>query len=580
MIKNILSHLEEYKKYAILSPIFVVIEVIMDIALPYLMSLIIDRGITAKSKEDLYKIGLLLILSIVIAFASGMLSGYFATKASAGLSKNLRSSMFKNIQNFSFEDVDKFSTGSLVTRMTTDVQNVQSSFQASIRIAIRSPLMLIFSFIMSFKIHRNLAFNFLIVFPIILLGMYFIVSRAHPIFTSIFKTFDKLNTVVSENLSGIRVVKSFVKEDHEIQKFKKTSQSLFEKYVRVSKLMALANPIMQFSIYLITMLIAWFGAHFIVAGSLTTGELMSLITYAFQIQISLMILSVILVQIIISRNSAERISEVLNAKSSIQNPENPIMDVDNGSIEFKNVYFSYVNDEDKCALKNINLKINSGDNVGIIGSTGSSKTSLINLIPRLYDTTSGDVLVSGKNVKDYDLKTLRDSVSVVLQKNQLFTGTVIENLKWGNENATLDEVVEAAKIAQADSFINAENDGYNSTVERGGTNFSGGQRQRLCIARALLKKPQILILDDSTSALDNTTEQNLVNELNTHLPDMTRIIISQRVSSLINCDYIIVMDKGEVNGVGTHDELLKSNNIYNEIATTQMEGGDFDAQRR
>ena len=440
--------------------------------------------------------------------------------------------------------------------------------------------MLIFSFIMSFKIHRNLAFNFLIVFPIILLGMYFIVSRAHPIFTSIFKTFDKLNTVVSENLSGIRVVKSFVKEDHEIQKFKKTSQSLFEKYVRVSKLMALANPIMQFSIYLITMLIAWFGAHFIVAGSLTTGELMSLITYAFQIQISLMILSVILVQIIISRNSAERISEVLDAKSSIQNPENPIMDVDNGSIEFKNVYFSYVNDEDKCALKNINLKINSGDNVGIIGSTGSSKTSLINLIPRLYDTTSGDVLVSGKNVKDYDLKTLRDSVSVVLQKNQLFTGTVIENLKWGNENATLDEVVEAAKIAQADSFINAENDGYNSTVERGGTNFSGGQRQRLCIARALLKKPQILILDDSTSALDNTTEQNLVNELNTHLPDMTRIIISQRVSSLINCDYIIVMDKGEVNGVGTHDELLKSNNIYNEIATTQMEGGDFDAQRR
>ena len=577
MIKNILSHLEEYKKYAILSPIFVVIEVIMDIALPYLMSLIIDRGITAKSKEDLYKIGLLLILSIIIAFISGMLSGYFATKASAGLSKNLRYSMFKNIQNFSFEDVDKFSTGSLVTRMTTDVQNVQNSFQASIRIAIRSPLMLIFSFIMSFRIHRNLAFNFLIVFPIILLGMYFIVSRAHPIFTSIFKTFDKLNTVVSENLSGIRVVKSFVKEDHEIEKFKNTSQSLFEKYVRVSKLMALSNPIMQFSIYLITMLIAWFGAHFIVAGSLTTGELMSLITYAFQIQISLMILSVILVQIIISRNSAERISEVLNAKSSIQNPENPIKEVSDGSIEFKNVYFSYVNDKDKCALKNINLKIKSGDNVGIIGSTGSSKTSLTNLIPRLYDTTSGDVLVGGKNVKNYDLKTLRDSVSVVLQKNQLFTGTVIENLKWGNENATLDEVIEAAKIAQADSFINAENDGYNSVVERGGTNFSGGQRQRLCIARALLKKPQILILDDSTSALDNTTEQNLVNELNAHLPDMTRIIISQRVSSLINCDYIIVMDKGEINGIGTHDELLKTNNIYKEIATTQMEGGDFDA---
>lgn len=577
MVKNILSNLDEYKAYSILSPIFVIIEVIMDIALPYLMSLIIDRGIDAKSKEDLLKIGFLLILSIVIAFISGILSGYFATKASAGLAKNLRLNMFNNIQKFSFEDVDTFSTGSLITRMTTDVQNIQSAFQASIRIAIRSPLMLIFSFMMSFKIHKSLAFNFIFIVPIILVGMYFIVSRAHPLFNQIFKTFDKLNTIVSENLGGIRVVKSFVKEDHEIEKFNDTSQSLYEKYVKVSKLMALGNPIMQFSIYLITILIAWFGAHFIVAGSLTTGELMSLITYAFQIQISLMMLSMILVQITISRNSAERVSEVLSKKSSIVNGENPVYEINDGSIEFKNVYFSYVHDSDKCALKNINLNIKSGENVGIIGSTGSSKTTLINLIPRLYDTLSGDVLVSEKNVKEYDLKTLRDSVSVVLQKNQLFTGTIIENLRWGNEEASYEEVVEAAKIAQAHDFIMEEEKSYDAHVERGGTNFSGGQRQRLCIARALLKKPKILILDDSTSALDNATEQRLVNELNTNLPHMTRITISQRVNSLINCDYIIVIDQGKINGIGTHSELIEKNKIYREIATTQIEGGDFDA---
>ncbi|MBP2024520.1 ABC transporter ATP-binding protein [Peptoniphilus stercorisuis] len=577
MVKNILSNLKENKKYAILSPIFVIVEVFMDIALPYLMSLIIDRGISAKSKEDLLKIGVLLILSIVIAFVSGIYSGYFATKASSGLAKNLRESMFNNIQSFSFEDVDKFSTGSLITRMTTDVQNIQMAFQASIRIAIRSPLMLIFSFIMSFRIHRELAMNFLFIFPIIILGMYLIISKAHPIFSQIFKTFDRLNTIVSENLSGIRVVKSFVKEDHEIEKFNDTSYDLYEKHVKVSKLMAFGMPLMQFSIYLITILIAWFGAHFVVVGSLTTGELMSLITYAFQIQISLMILSMILVQVTISRNSAERVSDVLSATSSIRSPKNPVLEVANGDIEFNDVYFSYVHDSDKCALKNINLNIKSGDNVGIIGSTGSSKTTLINLIPRLYDTLSGNVKVSGVDVRDYDLKTLRDSVSVVLQKNQLFTGTIIENLRWGNEDASLDDVIKASKIAQAHDFILSESDQYDAKVERGGTNFSGGQRQRLCIARALLKKPKILILDDSTSALDNTTEQTLINELDKNLPSMTRIIISQRVNSLRNCDYIIVMDKGRINGIGTHDELVKTNKIYNEIVSTQVEGGDFDA---
>lgn len=576
MVKNILSNLKEYKIYAVLSPIFVLIEVIMDIAIPYLMSLIIDKGITAKSKSDLYHIGALLILSIIIAFASGILSGYFATKASSGLSKNIRRSMFNNIQKFSFEDVDRFSTGSLITRMTTDVVNVQNAFQASIRIAIRSPLMLIFAFIMSFKIHRDLAFSFLIVFPIILLGMYFIVSRAYPIFSKIFKTFDKLNTIVSENLSGIRVVKSFVKENHEIEKFNKTSDDLYRKYLKVSNLMILGNPIMQFSVYLVTLIIGWFGAHFIVSGSLETGQLMSLITYAFQIQISLMILSMVLVQITVSRNSAERISEVLNADSAIVNPEDPVMEVPDGSVSFNNVYFSYSNDIDKCAISDINLNIKQGDNVGIIGSTGSSKTTLVSLIPRLYDTLKGDVTVGGINVRNYDLKTLRDSVAVVLQKNQLFTGTVEENLKWGNENATHEEVVEAAKISQAHDFIMDEVDGYDSPVSRGGTNFSGGQKQRLCIARALLKKPKILILDDSTSALDNRTEQNLVRELNDKLPSMTRITISQRINSLKNCDYIIVMDKGQINGMGTHNELIETNEIYREIALTQLEGGDFD----
>lgn len=577
MVKNILSNLKENKKYAILSPIFVIIEIFMDIALPYLMSLIIDRGITAKSKEDLLRIGALLVLSIVIAFASGIFSGFLATKASAGLAKNLRESMFKNIQRFSFKDVDRFSTGSLITRMTTDVQNIQMAFQVSIRIAIRAPLMLIFSFIMSFRIHKELAMNFLFVFPIIVLGIYLIVSRAYPIFSIVFKTFDKLNTIVSENLGGIRVVKSFVKENHEIEKFNKTSYDLYEKYVKVSKLMAFGMPLMQFSIYLITILIAWFGAHFIVVGSLTTGELMSLITYAFQIQISLMMLSMVLIQLTTSRNSAERISEVLTDNSNITNPENPILEVENGDIEFNNVYFSYVEDSEKCALRNINLNIKSGDTVGIIGSTGSSKTTLINLIPRLYDTFSGSVKVSGVDVKSYDLKTLRDSVSVVLQKNQLFTGTIIENLRWGNENATLEEVIEAAKIAQAHDFILNEPKEYDALVERGGSNFSGGQRQRLCIARALLKKPKILILDDSTSALDNTTEQTLINELDKNLPSMTRIIISQRINSLKNCDYIIVMDQGQIDGIGSHDELMETNKIYNEIASTQMEGGDFDA---
>lgn len=577
MLKNILSNLKEYKITAILSPFFVIIEVFMDIAIPYLMSIIVDKGVIMKNSDAIMKIGILLLISIAIAFASGLLSGHFATKASSGLAKNLRSSMFKNIQNFSFKNVDDFSKSSLITRMTTDIQNIQTAFQMSIRLAIRSPLMLIFAFIMSFKINSNLAFKFLIVFPIILFGMYFIVSRAYPIFSDIFKGFDKLNNIVSENLNGIRVVKSFVKEDHEIKKFENISDYLYKKNLKVSYLMILAEPIMQFSIYLVTILIAWSGTHLIVNSSLETGQLMSMITYAMQIQISLMLFSMTLVQLTMSRNSAERINEVLIAKSDIVNPEHGIKIVNDGSIEFKNVNFSYFNDMNKLSLKNINFKINSGDNVGIIGSTASSKSTLINLIPRLYDVTSGEVLVSGKNVRDYDIFALRDSVSVVLQKNNLFSGTVLENLRWGKKDATEDEAVNALKIAQA-SFIFTNDNGLNQKVEREGTNFSGGQKQRLCIARAILKNPKILILDDSTSALDNKTENDLTKNIKEYFPDMTRITISQRVNSIMNCDYIIVMDNGEISDIGTHEYLMENNTLYNEIYNSQIEGGDFDAK--
>ncbi|WP_036730506.1 ABC transporter ATP-binding protein [Peptoniphilus mikwangii] len=579
MIKKIISYLNEYKIYSFLSPSCVIVEVFMDIAIPYLMSLIIDRGITLGSKEDLFKMGFLLILCVIIALFSGILSGYFATKASSGLAKNLRYAMFKKIQSYSFEDIDSFSKGSLVTRMTTDVQNVQIAFQMSIRLAIRAPLMLIFSFLMSLRINRSLSLNFLLIFPILIIGIYFIISKAFPIFEIIFKTYDKLNTIVSENLLGIRVVKSFDRENHESEKFKSTSKKLFNNYSKVSKLIALSAPLMQFSVYFLTIFIAWIGTKFIVAGNLTTGQLLSLITYSFQIQISLMLMSMVLVNLIISRNSTGRIVEVLNKNPSLTSDKNGITVISDGSINFENVNFSYFKNENKLSLKNINLSIKSGDNVGIIGATGSSKTTLVSLIPRLYDTLSGSVKIGGIDVRKYNLKSLRDSISIVLQKNQLFTGTVLENLKWGNENASIDEVINAAKIAQAHDFIMEDKDGYDRKVERGGTNFSGGQRQRLCIARALLKNPKVLILDDSTSALDNSTEIKFVEALKATNPELTKITISQRINSLANCNYIIVMDNGEINAVGTHDELIRTNKIYHEIAQTQNRGGELNEQK-
>lgn len=577
MIKTIISYVKEYKIYSLLCPIFVVIEIAMDVLIPYLMSLIIDKGIRLGSKDDIIKYGIYLIIAVIIAFATGMISGYLATKASAGLAKNLRYAMFENIQDFAFEDIESFSTGSLITRMTTDVQNIQAAYQMTNRLALRAPLLLAFAMAMSFNIHFSLSLTFMLIFPILIIGLAYIINNAHPIFIRIFKTYDNLNTMVSENLLGIRVVKSFVKEEHEIEKFHVLSKKLFKMYTRVSKLMACANPLMMLSTYVASLLIAYFGTVYILEGTLSTGQLVSLINYAVQIQISLMMLSFVVVQFIISKNSAERVVEVLNTKTSLDKNLSGITTIKDGSVDFKDVCFSYLHNESKYVLKNASFSIKSGDSVGIIGSTGSSKSTLISLIPRLYEVDCGSVKVGGVDVKDYNLNSLRDAVSVVLQKNTLFSGTILENLRWGDESATLEQVQEAAKLAQAHDFIMQTENGYDTKIERGGANFSGGQKQRLCIARALLKNPKILILDDSTSALDNETEKKIVGGLTKLRPDLTKIIISQRINSLENTDYIIVMNQGKIDSIGTHQELLNTNEIYQDIAQTQI-GGDFDEQ--
>lgn len=577
MLKVVFDNLGEYKKYAILSPFFVLIEVLMNAAIPFFMSKIIDEGILKNARENIIHYGLILFVVAGISLATGIISGYLATKASSGLAKNMRYSMFENITNFSFENMDKFKRGTLITRMTTDVQMVQIAFQMTIRMAIRSPLTLIFCFIMSFKLSRELAPTFVIIIPLIALGMGYIIKGAYPIFERVFKITDKLNTAVSENLSAIRVVKSFAREDKEIKKFNDISDELQNNYIKASKLLALSNPLMSFSTYLMTILIAWLGSHYIVAGNMSTGALTGLVTYAIQIQISLLMLSMILVQITIARNSIRRINEVIETTPSIVSPENPVKNVKNGEIIFDQVYFSYSGDLDKAVLKNINLKINSGDYVGIIGPTGSGKSTLISLIARLFDTTRGEVYVGGENVKNYDLVSLRDEVSVVLQKNQLFTGTLRENLKWADEDLSDEELKEALYIASCDDFIDVEKD-LDMMVQRGGTNFSGGQRQRISIARSLLKNPKILIMDDSTSALDNKTEEKIIESLNNLRPDMTKILISQKIKSLKNTDYTLVMDRGEIESIGKHADLIEKSPIYREINETQESDGDFDAK--
>lgn len=577
MIKKLLKSVREYKIYAILTPIFVMIEVIMEVVLPYLMSLLIDKGVYAENMTAAFRYGGLLLLAAFIALLFGFLSAKNDAKAGAGFAKNLRKDLYYKVQDFSFANIDKFSTSSLVTRLTTDVTYIQQAFQGALRAAIRAPFMLIFSLVAAFSINRKIALIFLALIPIVFTILFLISRRALPLFRQTFKKYDDLNNIVEENTSGMRVVKGFVLEDEEIDKFENKSREIYELFSKAERTLAFNHPSIQLAMYTATLFISYLGARIIVNTNmteLTTGQLSSLVTYSIQILMSIMFVTMMIVMATMSIASMQRVTEVLDEKPSIKNPENPVMDVKDGSIKFEDVSFSYVNDKEKEVLQNINIDIKSGQTIGIVGGTGDGKSSLVNLIPRLYDVTEGKLLVGGVDVRDYDLEVLRDEVSCVLQKNVLFSGTIKENLKWGNQEATDEEIVEACKLAQADSFIETFPDKYDTFIEQGGTNVSGGQKQRLCIARALLKKPKILILDDSTSAVDTKTDKLIRDAFNNKIPDTTKIIIAQRVASVEEADQIIVLDNGLINGIGTHDELMKTNAIYREVYESQTQKGD------
>ena len=572
MIKKLAKSIKEYKRESILTPILVSLEVVMEVIIPLLMANLIDKGMYAGDMNEVLKIGLELVGAAMLSLIFGVLSGSVAAKASAGFAKNLRKDLYYKVQDFSFSNIDKFSTASIITRLTTDVTYVQMAFQMIIRIAVRTPLMLVFSLIMAFGINKELSLIFLILIPIVSAALGLISTKVYPIFDRVFKKYDDLNEIVEENVSSIRVVKSYVLEEKEKEKFSKTSNEIYKDFTKAEKIMALNSPIMQFAIYSALILISWFGARIIVNShmtALTTGELTSLLTYSIQILSSLMMLTMILVMCTMSKASAQRIVEILDEEPDLKNKKNPIEEVKNGDIEFQNVGFSYVGKKNKEVLKNINLKIKSGETIGIIGGTGDGKSSLINLIPRLYDVSEGKVLVGGVNVKDYDLKVLRDQVANVLQKNVLFSGTIKENIRWGDENASDEDVERVCKLAQADEFIQGFDKKYDTYIEQGGTNVSGGQKQRLCIARALLKKPKILILDDSTSAVDTKTDSLIRKAFREEIPNTTKIIIAQRISSVQDADKIVVMDNGRIDAIGTHEELLKSNKIYQEVYESQ-----------
>ena len=579
IVKTLSKCIREYKKESILTPVYMAGEVFMEVAITYVLSLLIDRGITPGNMGEILRIGGLLILCALVSLAFGVMSGRSAAVASTGFAKNVRQDMYYNIQTFSFANIDRFSTASLITRLTTDVTRMQHAYMMLIRIAIRSPLMLIFSLIMSFRINARIATVFLCAVPVLGLGIYIMMSKAHPIYERVFKTYDELNRVVQENLRGIRVVKAFVREDHEREKFGKVSDTIYRDFSRAEKITTFGSPLMQASVYTCILLSSWLGAHIIVAGSMTTGQLMSVLTYAMSILSSLMMLSMVLMTLIISRASAERICEVLNERTDIANAPGAETVIPDGSVDFDGVSFSYGGRGGRSCLENIDLHIRSGETIGLIGGTGSGKSTLVQLIPRLYDVTEGCVRVGGTDVREYDIETLRNAVSMVLQKNELFSGTVAENLRWGNENATMEEIRHAARVAQADGFIMAMPEGYDSEMEQGGSNVSGGQKQRLCIARALLKNPKILILDDSTSAVDTATDRAIRDAFRNEMPDVTKIIIAQRISSVQDADRIIVMDNGRITDFGTHDELLNRCCIYREVYESQQKGGgDFDEQ--
>ena len=573
MIKRLLKSVREFKKDALLTPFFVVLEVVMEVIIPLVMALLIDKGIDGQDMAAIWKYGIILVLCAMLALVFGAAAGTFAARASTGFARNLRHDMYYNVQNFSFSNIDKFSTGSIVTRLTTDVTNVQNAFQMCTRIAVRCPVMLVFALFMAMRINSRMALVFLAVLPILAIGMGILMKVVGPVFERAFKIYDRMNTVVQENVRGIRVVKTYVREDHETEKFEGVSGMLYRTFSKAQKTMAGVMPLMQFCMYACMLLISWFGARLIVGGSMTTGELTSMFSYAMQILMSLMMVAMVFVMITMAKASAERVAEILDEQPDLHNPANPIHEVKDGAIEFDDVSFSYKGDERKLALKNVNLHIKAGQTVGILGGTGSAKSTLVQLIPRLYDTTHGTVKVGGVDVRDYDIEALRDQVAMVLQKNVLFSGTIKENLRWGDENASDEELERVCRLAQADEFIQQMPDKYDTHIEQGGSNVSGGQKQRLCIARALLKKPKILILDDSTSAVDTKTDALIRKAFAEEIPDTTKIIIAQRVSSVQDADQIVILDGGTVQAVGTHDELLAANTIYQEIYNQQNRKG-------
>lgn len=577
MLKKLLQSVREYKKDTLLSPLMVAFEVVVEILIPLFMARLIDEGLNTGNMSVTLKYGGIMVLCAIFGLIFGALSGKFCATAAAGFAKNLRQDLYYKVQTFSFANIDRFSTSGLITRMTTDVTNVQNAFMMTIRVAVRAPLMFAFSVAMALMINKELSLTFIVALPIMLLVLYLIFRMVHPIFERVFHTYDKLNNVVEENLHGIRVVKSYVREDHEVSKFKTISQSIFSDFSFAEKILAFNMPVMQLTMYFCMLVLSWLGAKFIVAGNMTTGEFTSLITYIMSILMSLMMVSIVFVMITLAQASAERICEVLDEESTLHDPENPIMAVDNGSIDFNNVSFSYSSDPEKLSLKDINLHIRSGETIGVIGGTGSAKSSLVQLVPRLYDATIGTVAVGGKDVREYHLETLRDEVAMVLQKNTLFSGTIADNLRWGDENATEEELWQACDLACASEFIHQMPEALNTMIEQGGTNVSGGQRQRLCIARALIKKPKILILDDSTSAVDTATDAKIRDAFKKVIPGTTKIIIAQRIASVQDADRIVVMNNGMIAAVGNHDELMQNSNIYREVYESQTKGGgDFD----
>lgn len=577
MVNHITAAIRENKKASILAPIFVCFEVLFEVLIPVVMAILIDKGIDAGDQGEILRLGGILIVMAVCALIFGVLAGGAAADASAGLARNLRHDIYHHVQNFSFANIDKFSTAGIVTRLTTDVTNVQNAYQMIIRVAVRAPVMLVFAFAMTVYISPRLATIYLCAIPILGIGLALIISRVHGLFTQVFDTYDELNNVVQENLTGIRVVKSFVREDFEKKKFGTISEKLFRGFLKAERLIILNMPLMQFCVYACLLLISWIGARLVVGGSMTTGALTSMFNYTFQILMSLMMLSMVMVMVIIARSSAERIEEILEEESSLKSKPDGVREVPDGSVDFENVSFSYVNDPHNTSLNHMDLHIRSGETVGILGGTGASKTTLVQLIPRLYDVTVGTVKVGGIDVREYDLEVLRNEVAMVLQKNTLFSGTIKENLRWGNEHASDEEIERVCRLAQADPFIQEMPDKYDTYIEQGGTNVSGGQKQRLCIARALLKKPKILILDDSTSAVDTKTDALIRQAFREEIPDTTKFIIAQRISSVQDADHILVLDDGHISAYGTHEELLKTSQIYQEVFASQQKGGEEDA---